>query len=58
VEALAAALLLLGEAQRAERLLGGFAGGAAFLKVNHLRLTRYARADNVEALLQIEAEEI
>ena len=53
-EALAAALHLLGRPAEARRLLDGFAGGAAFLDVNHERLARYERAGSPEQLVREE----
>ena len=54
VEALAAALYLLGEPSEAETLLAGFAGGSAFLSVNGERLARYARASSASELVREE----
>ena len=48
VEALAAALWVLGRADAAGRLLNGFAGGPAFSVVNRARLERYAAARTPE----------
>ncbi len=42
VEALSATLFILGEPQRAERLLDGFRGGPEFLELNGERLRSYA----------------
>jgi len=54
VEALAAALYLLGRPGEAVRLLSGFAGGPTFLELNRERLDRYARAQSVEELVESE----
>ncbi len=54
VEALAAALCVLGRRTEAERLLDGFAGGRTFLQLNDERLARYAVADTVDAVLLAE----
>jgi pre-rRNA-processing protein TSR3 len=48
VEALAAALWVLGSPEHAARLLDGFAGGPAFSQVNRARLDRYAAARSPE----------
>jgi len=56
VEALAAALVVLGQRTGAERLLEGFAGGPAFLQLNEGRLARYASARSAEATLRAERE--
>jgi len=50
VEALAAALWVLGHPAEAEGLLEGFAGGRSFLDVNRARLRRYQGAGTVEEL--------
>jgi pre-rRNA-processing protein TSR3 len=50
VEALTAALSILGRGEEAERLIAGFRGGDEFLKVNQTRLERYraaAAADDI-----------
>src|SRR5208282_272057 len=44
VEALCAALYVLGRPEEAERVISGFAGGEEFLEVNRDRLERYSRA--------------
>lgn len=52
VEALAAALYLVGRTEEATRLLAGFSGSDAFLGVNRERLDAYAHehdADGVRA---------
>ena len=49
VEALGAALYLLGHPSEAAELVQGFAGGSAFLEINRDRLVRLARAPNAEA---------
>jgi len=49
VEALSAALSVLGRVEAAEQLMEGFRGGAEFLEVNRTRLDRYrAAADPVD----------
>jgi pre-rRNA-processing protein TSR3 len=48
VEALAAALYLVGAISQAERLLEGFSGAEEFLKVNHDRFQAYARAGDAD----------
>ena len=48
VEALAAALWVLGRPEHADRLLDGFAGGPAFSEVNRDRLERYAAARSAD----------
>ena len=53
-EALAAALVLLGEPEDAARLLEGFAGGPAFFELNRERLARYAGASSPEELVREE----
>jgi pre-rRNA-processing protein TSR3 len=55
VEALAAALAVLGRPSEAARLLGGFSGGDAFLSVNASRLASYAAAQDGEG---VRAEEL
>jgi pre-rRNA-processing protein TSR3 len=54
-EAVGAALYVLGAPARAAELLEGFAGGAAFLRINHERLDRYARAPDPRAIVAAEA---
>jgi pre-rRNA-processing protein TSR3 len=54
VEALGAALYLVGESGAAESLLAGFAGGSAFLEMNRERLERFARAEEPEAVRELE----
>jgi pre-rRNA-processing protein TSR3 len=44
VEALSAALYILGRTEEAERLMAGFRGGDEFLEVNRTRLERYREA--------------
>jgi pre-rRNA-processing protein TSR3 len=44
VEALSAALYILGRTEEAEQLMEGFRGGDEFLAVNRTRLERYRRA--------------
>ena len=50
VEALAAALFLVGRAEEATRLMAGFRGGDAFLTVNAERLKAYARESDAEGI--------
>ena len=54
VEALAAALAVLGRRKEAETLVRGFAGGRAFLSVNAERLDRYTAADSAQAIAEAE----
>jgi len=54
VEALAAALYLVGRAEDAARILRGFRGSDAFLPVNRERLDAYARARDAAAVLAVE----
>ena len=54
VEALAAGLYLVGEAEDAARLLEGFSGSEAFLKVNRERLDAYAREPDAAGVLAAE----
>jgi pre-rRNA-processing protein TSR3 len=53
-EALAAALWVLGDPDRARQLLNGFAGGPTFFEVNRERLDRYAGAGSSEAIVEQE----
>lgn len=55
-EALAAALRILGERERAERLLASFSGGPAFWSLNGPMLERYASARDAEEVRAIERE--
>lgn len=55
-EALAAGLYLLGEIDRATGLLEGFPGGASFLRLNEVRLRRYADCAAPEETRRAEAE--
>ena len=50
VEALSAALFLLGRQSEARALLEGFRGGATFLEINRDRLERYARCPTPEEI--------
>ncbi len=56
VEALGAALYVLGRPSEAADLLGGFAGGAAFLEINRTRLERFARADDADETRRLERD--
>jgi pre-rRNA-processing protein TSR3 len=53
-EAFGASLALLGEPERASRLLDGFAGGAAFLDLNRPLIERYLACPTAETILQVE----
>ncbi len=53
-EAFAAALAVLGERSRAEKLLASFHGGPAFFEANSERLRRYASCADSEATLREE----
>jgi pre-rRNA-processing protein TSR3 len=55
-EAIAAALWLLGERERAERLLSGFAGGTAFFTINGAALARYGPCRGQEEIEAAERE--
>jgi len=54
VEALAAALYVLGEAGRARELLGGFRGGSGFLDLSRERLELYRSASGAEEVFAAE----
>jgi pre-rRNA-processing protein TSR3 len=54
VEALSAALYVLGRPEEAAGLLRGFAGGEAFLEINRERLDRFATATSAEATRRLE----
>ncbi|MGI0131292.1 MAG: ribosome biogenesis domain-containing protein [Thermoplasmata archaeon] len=54
VEALAAALVLVGRGPEATRLLEGFSGADAFLRVNEDRLETYRHARGAEAVRSAE----
>ncbi len=56
VEALGAALYLLGRPAEAVDLLAGFAGGPAFLAINHDRLDRFSRAVDAEETRRLERD--
>jgi pre-rRNA-processing protein TSR3 len=56
VEALAAALFLLGRPEQAAGLLEGFRGGPTFLEINRARLERYASARSGAEVLAAERE--
>ena len=56
VEALAAALYLVGRTEEAAHLLEGFRGAGAFLAVNRERLDAYARARDTTAVLAAERQ--
>ncbi len=56
VEALAAALYILGDGKEAERLLSKFNWGHSFLDLNRNLLAEYASAQSVEAMLQVQRE--
>jgi len=54
VEALGAAVYLLGRPEEAIRLLAGFAGGPAFLEMNRDRLDRFAEAKDAPSVRELE----
>lgn len=56
VEALAAALYILGEREHAEKLLSKFNWGHSFLELNRSLLEDYASASSMEALLEVQRE--
>ncbi len=55
VEALAAALVILGEREQAERILGQFGWGMRFLEVNAEPLADYAAALDSSEIVEIQA---
>ncbi|WP_319377827.1 DUF367 family protein [uncultured Methanocorpusculum sp.] len=58
VEAIAAALVILGEREQAETILKKFNWGLNFLKLNEEPLEEYANAKNSEEVLKIQSEYI
>ncbi len=54
VEALSAALYLLGRPLQASELLGGFRGGPGFLEINRERLAAYSAAPGPDDVLALE----
>ncbi|MFQ6060426.1 MAG: DUF367 family protein [Thermoplasmata archaeon] len=56
VEALAAALYILGEKKRASLLLSKFSWGEQFLKLNKEPLDEYAKAKNSREIVEIQRE--
>jgi len=58
VEAIAAALVILGEQEQAVRILEKFNWGLNFLKLNEEPLEEYANAKNSEEVLKIQSEYI
>ncbi|HTS33544.1 MAG TPA: DUF367 domain-containing protein [Thermoplasmata archaeon] len=56
VEALSAALYLLGCPAQAAELLEGFRGGPGFLEINQERLAAYSRARDHDAVLALERD--
>jgi pre-rRNA-processing protein TSR3 len=56
VEALAAAVYVLGSRAQAARLLEGFRGGSQFLEINRARLEAYASATDAEGVRAIERD--
>jgi pre-rRNA-processing protein TSR3 len=54
-EALAGSLLVLGEPDRARRILAGFAGGDAFFDLNAAALRAYAQAVDAEGIRAAES---
>ncbi len=55
-EALAAALLILGEGDHGRELLGKFSWGEQFLRLNHEPLEAYAAAENSAGVVAAQAE--
>lgn len=55
-EALAAALWILGEKERAQALLAGFSGGTEFFRINQVYLSRYAACTDGEAIRTAERD--
>ncbi len=58
VEAIAAALVILGEQDQAEQILGKFNWGQNFLKLNEEPLEEYANAKDSAEMLKIQSEYI
>jgi len=58
VEALSAALVILGEQDQAEQILGKFNWGLNFLKLNEEPLEEYANAKDSAEILKIQSEYI
>jgi pre-rRNA-processing protein TSR3 len=56
-EAFAASLYVLGEPDRARRLLDPFSGGPTFFDLNATALTAYARAGSAESIRRAESAE-
>lgn len=56
VEALAAALCILGEGEQAEELLSKFSWGHSFLELNRSLLEEYASARSIDSLLRVQRE--
>jgi pre-rRNA-processing protein TSR3 len=56
VEALAAALIVLGDRPHAERLLAKFTWGETFLELNDEPLRRYADCADSEAVVAVQSE--
>ncbi|XVH32681.1 DUF367 family protein [Haloferacaceae archaeon DSL9] len=56
VEALAAALVILGEREHAERILAKFRWGETFLELNDEPLRRYAACADSAAVVDVQAE--
>ncbi len=56
VEALAAALCILGRREQAEVLLSKFRWGHSFLELNHNLLLEYSSACSAEAVLRVQEE--
>ncbi|MHB8351854.1 MAG: ribosome biogenesis domain-containing protein [Thermoplasmata archaeon] len=55
-EALAAALWILGERERAQALLAGFSGGTEFFRINHTFLGRYATCADADEIRTAERD--
>jgi pre-rRNA-processing protein TSR3 len=55
-EALAAALWILGERERAEELIAGFPGGGGFFRLNEAALARYGACPGPEEIRAAERE--
>ncbi|MBC7219767.1 MAG: DUF367 domain-containing protein, partial [Hadesarchaea archaeon] len=56
VEALAAALFIFGEKERAKEILAGFKWGSAFLELNRELLETYSKAKNSVEIVEIQKQ--
>lgn len=56
VEALAAALFIFGEKERAKEILAGFKWGSAFLELNRELLEAYSKAKNSVEIVEIQKQ--